>query len=526
MRNHVIIIGAGLAGMAAAMSAHDKGASVTLIDRGSIGLGTNSALAGGQFTGPTFLHSPEEFIQDTLDTGRGINRKRLVRLVAFKAPEAFDFLRHLGLKLIETPTAFRIQSPNPVVIPGVTLVRTLAEKIKEMKHIQIVTRFYVTKIIIENGKATGVCGFDKEGRNRTIHGDGIVLATGGAGAIYSKNDNQKTIMGQGYYLASSAGLNLWDMEFVQCYPFVIAEPHLPSLLVYPPYPHEARLVNGKGEDILARYGIEDINDAIMKKRDELSVILNEESTVSRVLMDFSEVPDHMWDAYPLSILEKLHFDVRKKPFAVSPAVHFCMGGIEVNEKGQTSLEGLYACGEVTWGLHGANRRGGNALTECLVMGRVAGTFAARYRGEEESEDHDNMNHQNEHADSAQGGLFISFRELRAHVRNLAWEHAGIVRDEAGLKKGLLMLDSIEGELKNAMWTNVRERIIKEDLLSAVFSVKAILSASMGRKESRGSFIRKDYPKEDNDNWRKNSCLTYNPQNNSFSVSYHDAEWGD
>jgi succinate dehydrogenase / fumarate reductase flavoprotein subunit len=137
-----------------------------------------------------------------------------------------------------------------------------------------------------------------------------------------------------------------------------------------------------------------------------------------------------------------------------------------------------------------------------------------------------MNHQNEHADSAQGGLFISFRELRAHVRNLAWEHAGIVRDEAGLKKGLLMLDSIEGELKNAMWTNVRERIIKEDLLSAVFSVKAILSASMGRKESRGSFIRKDYPKEDNDNWRKNSCLTYNPQNNSFSVSYHDAEWGD
>ena len=191
MRNHVIIIGAGLAGMAAAMSAHDKGASVTLIDRGSIGLGTNSALAGGQFTGPTFLHSPEEFIQDTLDTGRGINRKRLVRLVAFKAPEAFDFLRHLGLKLIETPTAFRIQSPNPVVIPGVTLVRTLAEKIKEMKHIQILTRFYVTKIIIENGKATGVCGFDKEGRNRTIHGDGIVLATGGAGAIYSKNDNQK-----------------------------------------------------------------------------------------------------------------------------------------------------------------------------------------------------------------------------------------------------------------------------------------------------------------------------------------------
>lgn len=524
MKNHVIIVGAGLAGMAAAISANNEGASVTLVDRGSIGLGTNSALAGGQFTGPTFLHSSEEFIRDTLEVGRGINRESLVRLVASKASEGFDFLREIGLNLAETPTAFRIQSSNPEVIPGVTLVKKVAEKVRKLKNIQILTGFYVTEILAENAQAYGIQGFDKEGRNRTILGDSIIVAAGGAGAIYSKNDNQKTIMGQGYYLAAKAGLELWDMEFIQCYPLVISEPHLPDMLVYPPYPHEARLINGKGDDILARHGIEDINDAIMKKRDELSVMLNEEAKTSPVLMDFSEVPDHMWGLYPLSVLDKVHFDVRKKPFTVSPAVHFCMGGIQVNGEGQTGLDGLYASGEVTWGLHGANRRGGNALTECVVIGRIAGKSAARYTKKGEGiETNDNVKYRTENDDSTKDGSSVSFRELRARIRNLAWEYAGIVRNEAGLKEGLHMLGGLERELKNALWTNVRERTIKEDLSSALLSIKAILTASLGRKESRGSFIREDFPKEDNANWRKNSRLAYNPETNTFSVTYHSVK---
>jgi len=216
--------------------------------------------------------------------------------------------------------------------------------------------------------------------------------------------------------------------------------------------------------------------------------------------------------------------VRKKPFAVSPAVHFCMGGVQTNEEGQTGLYGFYACGEVTWGLHGANRRGGNALTECVVMGRIAGKSAARYTKMGEGiETHNNVRHRAENADSMQDGPSVSFRELRARIRNLAWKYAGIVRNEAGLKEGLHMLGGLERELKNALWTNVRERTIKEDLSSALLSIKAILVASLGRKESRGSFIREDFPKEDNTNWRKNSCLTYNPETNTFSVTYHSVK---
>ena len=521
MKNHIVIVGAGLAGMVAAITAHNEGAQVTLIDRGSVGLGTNSALSGGLFTGPTFLHSPAEYIRDTQDVGRGINREHLVRLVASKASDGFDFLREMGLNLIESPTSFAVQSSSPEIIRGVTLAKKVAEKVRELPGIKILTGLYVNEIITENGQAHGIKGFDKTGKDVTIHCDGVIIATGGAGAIYSRNDNQKTIMGQGYYLAARAGLQLWDMEFIQCYPLVIAEPHLPSMLVYPPYPHEAKLVTGKGEDILAQYGIHDINEAIMKKRDELSVILYEESKISPVLMDFSEVPEQIWGIYPLTVLDKLHFDVRNKPFSVSPAVHFCMGGVEVNDEGQTGLHGLYACGEVIWGIHGANRRGGNALTECVVMGRIAGESAAKHikSGKRSTTRSNDM-------DSGQPGEIqpqnsaVSLQGIRKRIRDIAWEHAGIVRDEGGIAVGFHKLNAVEHDLKGASWSNVTERAMKEDLSSATFSLRAILGASMGRKESRGSFNRKDFPKEDNTSWRKNSCLTYDPEKDSFSVTYH------
>lgn len=524
MQNRVIVVGAGLAGMVAALGAREKGAEVTLVDRGSVGLGTNSALSGGLFTGPTKLHGLGEYTRETLHAGRGINCEDMVKLIGAKASVGFDFLRSLDLQIAELPTAWAVRPSNPEIIPGLALVRKVAEKMRELRGIFCYTGFYVTHILTNNGQACGVRGFDRTGKDRVIYGDGVVLAAGGAGAIYSRHDNQRTIMGQGYYLAARAGLTLWDMEFVQCYPLVIAEPHLPSMLVYPPHAPEARLVNGRGEDILARYGIQDINEAIMKKRDQLSLILHEESRTTPVLLDLSNVPKQRWASYPLAVLGKLQSEAIRKPFAVSPAVHFCMGGIAVDHEGQTGLPGLYACGEITWGMHGANRRGGNALTECVVMGRIAGGSAAmngarekRNTGQPHDKDREGK------VSSGQPGPPVSLRELRDRIRCLAWECAGVVRDEESMRKGLRALDAIAGEARKASWAIVRERVIREDLMSAVFSLRAILSASLGRKESRGSFIRRDFPKEDNAHWRKNSCLTYNPEKSTFSVTYHSVK---
>ena len=155
------------------------------------------------------------------------------------------------------------------------------------------------------------------------------------------------------------------------------------------------------------------------------------------------------------------------------------------------------------------------------MGRIAGESAAgnvdNKRGVTTQKAAKNVN---EAADSRQDASPVSLREIRRHIRDLAWEHAGIVRDEGGIIEGLRKLHGLEQDLKGASWSNVIDRAMKEDLLSAVFSLKAILSASTGRKESRGSFIRKDFPREDNANWRKNSCLTYDAEKDSFSVTYH------
>jgi succinate dehydrogenase/fumarate reductase flavoprotein subunit len=533
MKNKVIVIGGGLAGMVAALAAHKEGAETILIDRGSIGLGTNTALAGGVFAGPTTGYSREEYIKETLEIGRMINCESRVRLVANEAPQAFEFLRSTGLSVKETQGIYAVITQNLNVIPGMLLVKNIAEKVEKLKNVKIAAHFYVTEILQDKNRVYGVKGFDKNGKEEIINAHAVVLATGGAGAIYLVNDNQKNTMGQGFRLAAHAGLDLRDMEFVQFYPIMLAEKHLPSMIAYPPFSEKIRLMNYSGEDILKKHNLGNLNEAIRKKRDEFSGLLFNEASAGGVYMDYSGVPSSAWDRYPLNLYAKLKFDFRTKPVKVSPAVHFFMGGIETDESAQTSLSGLFACGEVAWGLHGANRRGGNALTECLVMGRIAGQNAAGYSTSSVQTERDDlklkkseiaapvsgpleMTSRESRAKQANG---VSFKELRQQIREIAWNNAGISRYEKGLRDGLAAVEKIDAQLNVIAPRNVHEKRLKEDLLSASFVLKAILVASLGRKESRGSFQRKDFPHEDNKNRQKNSCLSYDPEQGDFLLRY-------
>lgn len=513
MKKDVVIIGAGCAGMVAALEAQAEGAEVTIIDRGPIGIGTNSALAGGIFTGPTPHYSPEEYVRDSLLIGRGINCESLVRLMAQEAPHAFSFLRSLGLDLVELHNGYAVRSPRPDTMAGVTLVRALAGKIRDMGGINVLTGLYVTEILNDEERIYGLRGFDKAGGEVVIYAPAIVLATGGAGAVYLRSDNQKGIMGQGYFLAAKAGVELWDMEFVQFYPFVIAEPGLPSLIVYPPRPQKAKLINAAGEDILRKHGIDDLSKgATMTRRDELSAILFREGLKGPISMDMRRLPDSQWERNPL---RKVKFDFRSKPFAVAPAAHFFMGGVRIGEDGQTSLPGLFACGEAVWGIHGANRMGGNALTDCAVFGRIAGQNAARYAFIHRK---DRLHPKGlpEEFSYAKSSAREILGDLRQRIREVAWRHAGVVRSENGLREGLAKLIDLERELKAAGAQGVSERRLREDLMSAIFVIKAVLTVSLSRKETRGAFIREDFAQQDDLNWRKNSCLAYDRGKDQFS----------
>jgi len=519
MSKTVIVIGAGLAGMVAAVTAQEKGARVVLVDRGGIGTGTNSAMSNGRFAGPTASYSVDEHIRDTIRIGKEINHRPRVEQFVREAPEAFDFFRRAGFKLEEGYDHYFLKSSRPDVIRGVTMVKRLAERVKQ-KQIQILSGFYVTDILQREGAVRGIMGLDKNGKETVFASSVVILATGGGGAIYLRNDNQKRMLGQGYYLAAKAGLSLWDMEFVQFYPIVMAQPRLPSMMIYPPYPSEARLINESGEDILSKYGIDDINDAMRKKRDSLSAMLFEEGCRGLLYMDFRKVPAAAWETSSLRLLSRIRFDFKNNPVAISPGAHFLMGGIRTDDSGQTALPGLYACGEAVWGFHGANRLSGNALTECLVSGRIAGRDAV---GSSSQPISDKALQELPLNRAPVSGPGLPFKESLRMIREIAWEHAGIVRTGPGLDEGLNRLASLEKELESGVPKDTAEIKQKEDLRGAVFVLKGILTASLARRESRGAFIRKEFPIRENGEdrkWRKNSCLTFDPETGGFSTSHH------
>lgn len=517
MKTEVIIIGAGLAGMVAAYAAQAEGAQVLLIDKGPVGIGTNSALANGLFSSPTEGYSPESFIRETIQVGKGINHFPYVEHIAHQSPQTMAYLQALGLDLKESKGHFLVSTPGPETIPGLILVKTLARMIIGLERVAILRNLYITELL-KGERIWGVKGFDETGQERILQASAILLATGGAGAIYLRNDNQKGSFGQGYALAARAGLALRDMEFVQFYPLVLNEPRLPSMIIYPPYPDELRLINTSGKDLLQKWDMGRLNKATLTKRDLLSVLLYEEDQKGPVYLDCRKVLEEAWPPLRLSLFKKIRLDGQKRSLAISPAAHFFMGGIETDLEGQTAIPGLFACGEIVWGFHGANRRGGNALTECAVMGRVAGRNAARFARTYPLGPPFREKGSSEWTPGREPTL-PRLRDLRQKIKELAWNQAGIIRTEGGLKQGLVEIETLRTQIERIKPQTLGERRLKEDLLSGALVTRAILTASLARQESRGSFFRRDFPQEDDRNWLKNSRLQYLPEESGFTVQF-------
>jgi aspartate oxidase len=517
MRADVIVVGAGLAGMTAALAAEQAGAAVLLLDRGPIGTGTNSCLANGAFSGPDPAEAVDEYVRKVVQIGKGLNRLSYVRQVAREAPAAVEFLYSLSLEIAHTPGLWVVRSPRPEVIPGIPLVRRVAERVLERGRIRIERGTRVTRLLRASGRVAGVRGLDLSGRPGEFRGSTVVLACGGAGAIYAKHDNQATILGQGYRLAAEAGLDLWDMEFVQFYPIVLDEPGVPSVMIYPPYPPEAKLLGASGEDLLAKHDLGDINQAIVRKRDAFSAMIAEEASAGPVRMDLRAVPQGRWAVHPLSLLARYRFDFRSTPVRITPGAHFFMGGVRTDEDGQTALPGLFACGEIVWGLHGANRMGGNALMECLVSGRISGRAAAMRALSEPTGAAAEI--PPEPPESVGGAPAADLRDLRQRIRDTAWRCAGVVRSGEGMLAGLAEVERIGTAIESAGATAPQERMLREDLRSAAFVLQAILTAGLARRESRGAFIRTDCPAQDDAGWLQNSRLVWEPSQRRFGVEH-------
>jgi len=512
----ILVIGSGLAGMVSALEAEKLGLKVLLVGKFAIGMGTNTSLANGAFTAANSGFSKEEHLKETLESGKWLNQIELVRTLVEKGPEAIEGLKREGVPLTERGRGYVTDRPEGSSrLAGVLLVRPLVERLKR-SSIQLLPGLVVFDLMVEEGEVRGAFGFLTNGRPCLVQARAILLAAGGAGAIYRRNDNQRTILGDGYALALRSGLPLLNMEFVQFYPLVLAEPRLSSFMLLPPFPKEARLFDEKGEDLFEKLSLgRDLNRAIVTERDRVSIALHQASQKGDVYFDLTQAPPEKWEHYPLNFLKKSKFPFKDRAFLISPAVHFFMGGVEIDDKGKTALPGLFAAGEVAWGVHGANRLGGNALTECAVFGTQAGRAAAEeilHKREMQGPPHliseaslKRWDRKAENYSKRKRGAFDPAGELMKNLKNLAWKFAGPVREESSIKEGLDQLIALEKRIERVYAATPKDLFRKKELENGALVLRTILQGSLLRKESRGSFFRKDFPGQDDQSWMKNTC---------------------
>jgi succinate dehydrogenase/fumarate reductase flavoprotein subunit len=508
----VLIIGSGIAGLRAALEVTRQGKRPLLISKSVIGKSNNTTRSGGAFTCSTPQWSPDNHLRETLEAGRMLNDRSLVEMLITHAPPRIQELVDMGLFATgrKTGVSFR----RSTMIGGPEITSTLTRRCLEV-GIQTKERVLVTDLIVSDGRCHGALGFDKRtGEAYGFHSGAVLLATGGAGAIYSQHDNVPGAVGDGYVLAMRAGLELMDMEFAQFYPLVFAGSRNRNMILPAAFADIGIIRNRFGEDLKMKYNLHKKPVAILS-RDKLSQaffreIVQGNGVDEAMLLDMRGSEERLIDLGGLTTesreLFRRKFSYDSKPIMIAPASHFTMGGIPIDRFGRTALGGLFAAGEVAGGIHGANRMGGNALSEGLVFGVIGARSAVEYA--------DSESRSGDFQDLCQSAAHKRFSPLKgesqtsSHVpllmkelRDILWKTVGIVRNKISLKQGLEKIDDILDRL------STQRSVIPGDLYrimectSAALTSRAVAVSALERTESRGAHFRDDFP-EENDQWLK------------------------
>lgn len=501
----VLVIGSGAAGLMAAIEARRMGVDVILASKTPLGYATCTMYSAGAFRVAVNSYSIEEHFNDTLTGGGMLNNKALVWRMVNEAPIRIPRLLDLGIELTASEGYMYVGRPP---YPGFSIVNPLVEAAGRL-GVRLLPNTVATEIVKEGGEAIGVIALNLDRmRILAISAKSIVLATGGCGQVYLRTDNPLRTTGDGYVLGLEAGVELIDMEFIQFFPLGLAEGVTWMLPV-----SKGKLENDLGEDILQKYGLNvNLHKAIVMMRDRLSRAVMLEAKAGRgVILDYSEAlnsPDRL-TKIALHILSRL----RKTAVRVLPLAHFTVGGIRINGKAETSLKGLYACGEVAGGVHGANRIGGNALTEAVVFGSIAGEEAAK-RALESKISRVDLKHTcriKEELGELREGAY-SPGDVKNTIKNLAWSLVGVIRSGGGLRQALDMLKTIE--LYKVKAENRIEILEAIEALNMAKTARVIALSALTRTESRGAHFREDYPNEDR-GWLKNIVVRL--ENGGFKV---------
>jgi succinate dehydrogenase / fumarate reductase flavoprotein subunit len=544
VREHdVLVIGAGGAGLRAAVAATQRGLSVGIVTKSLLGK-AHTVMAEGGIAAAVGNVDPEDswrqhFI-DTMNSGKFINNWRMAEIFAKEAPERVYELEQWGALFNRTPEGKISQRPFGAHTyrrlchvgdrTGLELIRTMQEKVLATDA-KIYMETTVTKLLKRGDRVVGAVAYTRES-GKFIHfkTKAVVMATGGWGRIYKVTSNSWEGTGDGCVLAYDAGAELVDMEMVQFHPTgMVWPPGVRGILVTEGVRGEGGILrNSEGERYMERYD---------KERMELS----SRDVVARA--NYTEVQEGrgsphggvFLDITPLGyekIIKKLptmheqflklaDIDISREPMEVFPTVHYTMGGIKVDpETCATNVPGLFAAGECAGGLHGANRLGGNSLSDLLVFGRRAGMGAAEYVEDSvhsaEVEDGDVQTEIVRVLEPLEKqGDGESPYLMQQELQEAMMEHANLMRDEDSLREGLEKVLALKERLPNVRVGGTRlfnpGWHTAQDIRYLLQISEIIIRTALERKERRGAQWRLDYDGPDDELGKINFIVKKNEQ---------------
>ena len=526
--SNVLVIGSGGAGLRAAIEAKQLGMEVTVLGkRQSTDVHTVLAAGGinAAFGNVDEEDSWEQHFADTYIEGYGLSEPEVVELMAKESPMLVEEIDEWGANFAKLPNGkidqrfFGAHTYRRTCYSGDytgrSILFALLNKVKSL-NIPILDSQYVSDLLVEDNVCFGAMAFDIQSGERTVFlADSVIIAAGGHTRLWRKSSSRRNEnTGDGFHLALKAGCRLSDMEMVQFHPtgMVIPEEMAGTLVTEAVRGEGGKLLNNEGKRFMENYDSERME---LSTRDRVAMANYTEIVEGRgspnggVYLDISHKgKDFIIEKLPRmyrQFLDTLMIDISKSPMEVSPTAHYSMGGIVVTpEEHSTGVEGLYAAGEVTAGLHGANRLGGNSLAEILIFGKRAGAAASERsknidihkRSKKVIENaHENLN------SFIKNGSEVA-RPLQRSLRNIMWEYGGVVKNEEKLKKGLQEIENLKEASKDL---DVRpdsegyqDLMLAFDLQASLVSSESTLISALSREESRGAHQRDDYKKINND----------------------------
>ena len=555
----VLVIGAGGAGLRAAVEASAAGAKVGVVSKSLLGKAHTVMAEGGIAAALSNVDDRDGWrvhFADTMRGGQYLNNPRMAELHAKEAPDRVRELEAWGALFDRTPDGRILQRnfgghryPRLAHVgdrTGLELIRTLQDH-GIHQGIDFQMECTILTLLKDGDRVVGAFGYDRErGRFRLFRAKAVVLATGGIGRAYRITSNSWEYTGDGHALAYHAGAALLDMEFVQFHPTgMVWPPSVRGILVTEGVRGEGGiLVNNKGrrfmfDDIPANYASQTADNEEegwrytqgdknarrppeLLTRDHVARCIVRETREGRgsphggVFLDIAwtkqrlpNAAEHIKKKLPSmyhQFKQLADIDITKEPMEVGPTTHYMMGGVRVNADTQMSdVPGLFAAGECGAGLHGANRLGGNSLSDLVVFGKRAGEFAAKF-AREQGAGQVNSSQIEEAArfalapferQSAEGAYQVQ-HDLQGMMQDLV----GIVRRKEELERALDSIGALNARAANVAVYGNREYNggwhTAMDLPNLLTVSEAITRAAIERKESRGAHFRDDYPSKDED----------------------------